>query len=243
MTKKYSEAVTKLDYMLSTIPKKYSNQLWLIRGVLNSQLGNNPQAKKDWKRAHKFDQENAEKFLEQKQNVYLPVFPQQQRLCSSYAFLKTPLASGGGNIYLRPSFSFPFIKPPNMIPCVDNSVLDSLNSSAIPLKPEAPWIKKCSFGIKFTDEIYITDDERENTPDEEKEYKKRKQKQQRSFEADIDMRSHSEPILQMNYFQDSKEEKNLEDPAELIRMFKEQYPDAEIDLEPEELDEQQILQI
>ena len=58
-----------------------------------------------------------------------------------------------------------------MIPCVDNHVLDCLKPGSVPLKPEAPWIKRCSFGIKFTDEIYITDDERENTPDEEKEYK------------------------------------------------------------------------
>ena len=65
-----------------------------------------------------------------------------------------------------------------MIPCVDNNVLDSLTPSAVPLKPEAPWIKRCSFGIKFTDEIYMTDDDRENTPDEEKEYKKRKTRQQ-----------------------------------------------------------------
>ena len=62
-----------------------------------------------------------------------------------------------------------------MIPCVENSVLDQFNIKAItPLKPEAPWIKKCSFGIKFTEEIYFTDDDREATPDEDKEYKKRK---------------------------------------------------------------------
>ena len=65
-----------------------------------------------------------------------------------------------------------------MIPCVDSNVLDCLTPSAVPLKPEAPWIKRCSFGIKFTDEIYMTDDDRENTPDEEKEYKKRKARQQ-----------------------------------------------------------------
>jgi hypothetical protein len=76
---------------------------------------------------------------------------------------------------MKPSFSFPFIKPPNMIPCVDNSVLDQFNMKAIVLKPEAPWIKKCSFGIKFTEEIYFTDDDREATPDEDKEYKKKKQ--------------------------------------------------------------------
>lgn len=112
--------------------------------------------------------------MQKKENVYLSVFPQQQRLCNSFAFVETTLTNEGSTICLRPSFSFPFIKPPNMIPCVDNQVLDGLNSKAVPLKPEAPWIKKCSFGIKFTDEIYMTDDDRENTPDEEKEYKKRK---------------------------------------------------------------------
>jgi hypothetical protein len=66
---------------------------------------------------------------------------------------------------MKPSFSFPFIKPPNMIPCVDNSVLDQFTIKAIPLKPEAPWIKKTQFGIKFTEEIYFTDDDREATPE------------------------------------------------------------------------------
>jgi hypothetical protein len=52
-----------------------------------------------------------------------------------------------------------------MIPCVDNSVLDQFTIKAIPLKPEAPWIKKTQFGIKFTEEIYFTDDDREATPE------------------------------------------------------------------------------
>lgn len=65
-----------------------------------------------------------------------------------------------------------------MIPCVDKNVLDQFEFNAVPLKPEAPWIKKCQFGIKFTDEIYYTDDDREATPEDEKEYKKRKQRQQ-----------------------------------------------------------------
>ena len=77
---------------------------------------------------------------------------------------------------MKPSFSFPFIKPPNMIPCVDQSVLETftLKKSSVVLKPEAPWIKKCEHGIKFTEDILYTDDDRESTPDDEKEYKKRK---------------------------------------------------------------------
>lgn len=44
-----------------------------------------------------------------------------------------------------------------MIPNVEETVLTSEFSlkNAPPPKPEAPWIKRCDFGIKFTDEIQI----------------------------------------------------------------------------------------
>ena len=129
---------------------------------------------------------------------------------------------------LRPSFSFPFIKPPNMIPCVENSVLDTFTPNAVPLKPEAPWIKKCNFGIKFTDEIFYTDDERENTPDEEKEYNKRKgrdaDRSDNSGAPEISyVRSHSEKIiLKKNIFipdeeVEDEEEVEGEMPPEVVR--------------------------
>ena len=104
-----------------------------------------------------------------------------------------------------------------MIPCVDSNVLDFFNSKAVPLKPEAPWIKKCSFGIKFTDEIYITDDDRENTPDEDKDYKKKKQKQPtHDFEGEPVPRSHSERItLRHNIFENA-EERDLAEATRLI---------------------------
>jgi hypothetical protein len=84
---------------------------------------------------------------------------------------------GGAAIEMKPSFSFPFIKPPNMIPCVDleqQLMKFTLKESGVAVKPEAPWIKRCSFGIKFTEEILYTDDDRDPTPEEDKEYKKRK---------------------------------------------------------------------
>ena len=104
-----------------------------------------------------------------------------------------------------------------MIPCVDNNVLDQFTPSVVPLKPEAPWIKKCSFGIKFTDEIYLTDDDRENTPDEEKEYKKRKQRQQERYAEGGMPRSHSERVvLRNNIFAEpdpaAAPENNKDDP-------------------------------
>jgi len=46
-----------------------------------------------------------------------------------------------------------------MIPNVDDKILTSefdMKSVSAP-KPEAPWIKRCDFGIKFTDEIQELD--------------------------------------------------------------------------------------
>ena len=44
-----------------------------------------------------------------------------------------------------------------MIPNVEESVLAGEFSlkTAAPPKPEAPWIKRCDYGIKFTDEIQV----------------------------------------------------------------------------------------
>ena len=65
----YDQALTKLDYIIDTIAKKYVNQLWLIRGIINEILGYTPQAKKDFKRAYKYDKENTANFLEKKEEV------------------------------------------------------------------------------------------------------------------------------------------------------------------------------
>lgn len=112
--------------------------------------------------------------------VNLTIFPQQQRLCSTFEFVRTPLCFNSAVICLKPSFSFPFIKPPNMIPCVDYGVImeafkpTKKKDSKMPvaLKPEAPWIKKDeeTGAVRFTDEIYETDinfDECD-TPDSDK---------------------------------------------------------------------------
>jgi tetratricopeptide (TPR) repeat protein len=123
----YKKALSKLDYIIDTIAKKYAHQLWIIRGVINEILGYGQQAKKDFKRAYKYDRENTTKLLEKHEDIYLNVFPQQQRLCNFFQFIKVDFkgykGAGGASIYLKPSFSFPFIKPPNMIPCVDQKVV------------------------------------------------------------------------------------------------------------------------
>jgi len=33
--KDYKRALKKLDYIVETIPRKYANQIWLLRGIVN----------------------------------------------------------------------------------------------------------------------------------------------------------------------------------------------------------------
>jgi len=77
LAKDYAQALTKLDYIIDTIAKKYVNQFWIIRGIINDILGYSDQSKKDFKRAYKYDRENTTTFLEKQQDVKLNIFPQQ----------------------------------------------------------------------------------------------------------------------------------------------------------------------
>jgi len=126
-----------------------------------------------------------------------------------------------------------------MIPCVDQHLVLSqfqLKKSNVQLKPEAPWIKKCQFGIKFTEEILYTDDDREPTPDEEKEYKKRKQRQQeRALEGAGYIRAHSEKVeLRKNIFAEDEAER-----AAMAAQDEAVADDPEEDLGEEDADDEE----
>jgi hypothetical protein len=57
----------------------------------------------------------------------------------------SPKSKSGFNVLMRPSFSMPFIKPPNMIPNVDENVIQgefNLKQIDAPM-PEAPWHRHC----------------------------------------------------------------------------------------------------
>ena len=95
----------------------------------------------------------------------IELFPCQGRLCEKFhpTQIRIPTnsalnqASPTGNLsfQIRPSFSMPFIKPPNMIPNVDEDVVQSefnLKQIDAPM-PEAPWVKRCAHGITFTNNI------------------------------------------------------------------------------------------
>ncbi len=58
---------------------------------------------------------------------------------------------------MRPAFNYPMVRPTNMVPTAGDFVLVYLNPMSVPCSPEPPWIKRCSYGIKFTDDLQITD--------------------------------------------------------------------------------------
>lgn len=111
MAKDFDKTLEMLDYILDTIAKKYANQFWLIRGVINEIQGNTNAASKDFQRAYKYDKENAVKYLIFNQDVYLNIFPQEKRLCSFFQYIRADFSqfkrSGGASIYMKPSFSLP----------------------------------------------------------------------------------------------------------------------------------------
>ena len=97
------------------------------------------------------------------------ILPTQGRLCSMFPFVE--FTTEYGMVRIKPSFSFPFIKPPNMIPTLDTNVLAEFKYKEVPCRPEAPWIKRCKYGIKFTDEIEEADKRIISAPKEKKEKK------------------------------------------------------------------------
>ncbi len=45
-----------------------------------------------------------------------------------------------------------------MLPVADGVVLRQLDPMLVASQPEPPWIKRCTYGVKFTDEIQVVDD-------------------------------------------------------------------------------------
>ncbi|KAL4437922.1 hypothetical protein ABPG74_001093 [Tetrahymena malaccensis] len=84
-------------------------------------------------------------------------FPVKNRLCSIFPRVQT-----GFSVYkdfsLNLYFCLPKIEPPSMKPSFDESLLENLQPTAVENKPEAPWIRRTSEGIIFTDNVQYFDD-------------------------------------------------------------------------------------
>jgi len=84
-------------------------------------------------------------------SVMIEPFDTAHRLCKYFPLVEFNLPSGN-SFLARLSFSFPFVKPPNMIPNVDESILynefgQHKNDLLVP-SPQALWIKVNQFRDK-----------------------------------------------------------------------------------------------
>lgn len=118
--------------------------------------GDSEKAEKSFKKIKNHDVELHRRYFVDKVSVELEPFPVNHRLCGQFPFLKLKIVESRPELLVRPSFSMPFIKPPNMIPNVNESNVQgefNLKQIDAPM-PEAPWIRRCEHGIRFTDTLH-----------------------------------------------------------------------------------------
>ncbi|CAD8101860.1 unnamed protein product [Paramecium sonneborni] len=84
------------------------------------------------------------------------LFPQHNRLCSIYPSIKLPLKKY--SVEIRLSFCLPIVEFPSQPILFDEQLLQKISPKVVENKPEAPWIKRSSEGVIFTDNIQFIDD-------------------------------------------------------------------------------------
>jgi hypothetical protein len=82
-------------------------------------------------------------------------FPVHNRLCSIFPGLKVKI--GQTTLDCKLSFCLPSIDMPSMNCCFDHKLLD-ISPTVVENRPEAPWIKRSSEGVIFTDNIQHIED-------------------------------------------------------------------------------------
>jgi hypothetical protein len=90
-----------------------------------------------------------------KNAIVIEPFDSKGRICSQFDPIQLnfqkPKNKSSFEIWMRPSFSMPFIKPPNMIPNINEEVIQSefnLKQIDAPM-PEAPWQRCCTNQREF----------------------------------------------------------------------------------------------
>lgn len=91
------------------------------------------------------------------QPLYVNIFPTVNRLCGIYEPVLHSLSSSKTNpkqqVQIRLSFCLPYIAPPSMSIRVSFEILEKINISCVENRPEAPWVRRSSAGIIFTNNI------------------------------------------------------------------------------------------
>lgn len=147
----------------------------MLRGLLFKRLGEHDRSVKDLSRYEKLEPKAYAGYLKEKKDMVFEPFPVKSRLCSRFENVPVTIVEGMPRLLLRPSFSMPFIKPPNMIPNIDEESIQgefTLKQIDAPM-PEAPWIRRWGGNvkndegvIKFTDSILQDEDEDTNSANE-----------------------------------------------------------------------------
>lgn len=115
--------------------------MYLLRALIYQEFG----------KADKYAQEMEDYMkhypkFQKDQEIVIQPFDISGRLCEQFDVIQMVFPkSSSFRIFMRLSFSMPFIKPPNMIPNVDEDAIQAefnLKQIDAPM-PEAPWVRNC----------------------------------------------------------------------------------------------------
>jgi len=104
------------------------------------------------------------------------------KLSSEYPYIKVHL--GKYICETQPIFSYPVIRPMTIAPSANELLLAELSPKIVSCFSEPPWIKRCNFGIKFTDEIQMVGSIAESRASEKEEAKRIKKEKKAKMKAE-----------------------------------------------------------
>ena len=109
-------------------PSKYTKDILIIEDILH-QWGQVKKANQNSSRKSKIDSDLDPMNGQKEEPLLVEPFAAAHRLCRFFPCVQFKLKDDKNNkaptFMARPSFSFPFVKPPNMIPNVDETLLHS----------------------------------------------------------------------------------------------------------------------
>lgn len=156
-------SIKQLNQLSTKLTDKHKKYLTLLRYVVYEYFDMSKEAESELKQFKSKEPALHDSLFTKGKSLEFEMFSvQHKRLCNQFKAVKFPPEStprnklNGAVLLLRPSFSMPFIKPPNMIPCVDETAIQlefNLKQIDAPM-PEAPWINRCPHGtVIFTEDI------------------------------------------------------------------------------------------
>ena len=123
MEQKYDDCINLIKIILATIPPKYQKCFLLINGLIRELQGDAEKSDKNFKKVKNHDVEMHRRYFVDRKPLELEPSPINHRLCSNFPTVALKIVESRPTLMVRPSFSMPFIKPPNMIPNIDEETV------------------------------------------------------------------------------------------------------------------------